>query len=86
MWLAGRNLMRERVDARWVAALGVTGSVAAFFVHGLGDYFLFSTPLYTIFWLLLAVGTSWPRMTPQGALGGHPAGSADTLAYDKVVA
>jgi O-antigen ligase len=62
LWLATRNILREPPDGKWALGLGATAAVVAFFFHGLGDYFLFSTPLYILFWLLLAVSALWPRM------------------------
>jgi hypothetical protein len=55
LWLALRGILRAPVDARWAIGLGVGASLAAFFFHGFLDYFLFSTPLYVIFWLLLGL-------------------------------
>jgi hypothetical protein len=62
VWLAMRNALREPADGKWVLGLGATASIVAFLFHGLGDYFLFTTPIYTIFWLLLAISALWPRM------------------------
>jgi len=57
LWRAGRGVLRGPLDARWAIGLGVGASLVAFFFHGFLDYFLFSTPLYVIFWLLLGVAT-----------------------------
>jgi hypothetical protein len=61
LWLAGlalwhglRGVLRGPADPRWAIGLGVTAALAAFLVHGFLDYFLFSTPMYTVFWFLLA--------------------------------
>ena len=54
-WRAVRNLLRGPIDAGWVVALGATAALIAFLVHGLVDYFLFSTPLYIAFWFIMAV-------------------------------
>jgi hypothetical protein len=67
LWRAGRNLLREPLDAAWAAGLGVTAALVAFFLHGVADYFLFSTPMYTIFWFLLGVAVLWPRMAGRPA-------------------
>jgi O-antigen ligase len=56
LWLALRRLLRGPLDARWAIHLGATAGLVAFFFHGFADYFLFSTPMYTVFWFLLAVG------------------------------
>ena len=65
LWLSVRGLLRGAGDARWALGMGVTASLVAFFFHGFGDYFLFSTPLYTIFWLLIGIGVLWTRL-PSG--------------------
>ncbi len=62
LWLSVRGLLREPVEARWVLGLGAAAATVAFFFHGFLDYFLFSTPLYVIFWLLFAIASLWPRM------------------------
>jgi O-antigen ligase len=64
-WTALRNVLREPADAMWVIGLGATASALAFLFHGLADYFLFATPIYTIFWLLLAISVLWPRMLSE---------------------
>jgi hypothetical protein len=69
LWMAARSALREALDARWLIGVGATASVTAFFFHGLGDYFLFTTPIYTVFWLLLAVSALWPRMIRGGETG-----------------
>ena len=62
VWRSARNVMREPVDALWVVSLGTTASLFAFFFHGFADYFLFSTPMYIIFWFVMAVSVCWPRL------------------------
>jgi hypothetical protein len=62
LWRAGRNVIREELSAFWVIGLAATASLVAFFFHGFADYFLFSTPMYTIFWLLMALSVLWPRL------------------------
>lgn len=57
IWRAVRNIMRERPGSVWVICLGATASIMAFFLHGVADYFLFATPIYVIFWFLLAAST-----------------------------
>lgn len=59
LWRTGRNLLRTPVNAVWLLGLGATASLVAFFAHGLLDYFLFSTPIYVIFWFLLAASSRW---------------------------
>jgi len=61
LWRAARNLLRERVDASWVVALGATAALVAFLVHGFVDYFLFSTPLYIAFWFVMAASVCWTK-------------------------
>lgn len=65
LWKIARNLLRIPVSGLWILGLGASASIMAFFAHGLVDYFLFSTPIYTIFWLLLAVSVCWPRLIPD---------------------
>ncbi|MEO8285854.1 MAG: O-antigen ligase family protein [Chloroflexota bacterium] len=67
LWCAIRSLMREPVGPVWIAGIGVTAALVAFYVHGLVDYFLFSTPIYLAFWFLVAVAVGWPRMSVPGA-------------------
>jgi hypothetical protein len=57
LWLALARVVRAPPDARWAISLGVGASLVAFFLHGFLDYFLFSTPLYVIFWLLIGVSS-----------------------------
>jgi hypothetical protein len=67
MWKAFRSALRLPVDGTWILGVGATASVVAFYFHGLGDYFLFTTPLYTIFWLLLAASMVWPLLVRRQA-------------------
>jgi hypothetical protein len=46
--------------------LGATASLVAFFVHGVADYFLFSTPLYMVFWFMLSVSGRWSALESEG--------------------
>ncbi|MEO6456973.1 MAG: O-antigen ligase family protein [Chloroflexia bacterium] len=67
IWRSVRNILREPVDALWVVTVGMTAGLAAFFFHGFLDYFLFSTPIYIIFWFAMAVSVFWPRLvSPSG--------------------
>lgn len=59
LWRAGRDLMRSAVGPMWLLGLGATAALVAFFAHGMVDYFLFSTPIYVIFWFLLAISSRW---------------------------
>jgi hypothetical protein len=43
----------------WVVCVAAGAALLSFFLHGLVDYFLFSTPLYTIFWFIMAISTQW---------------------------
>jgi hypothetical protein len=45
----------------WVVCVAAGASLLSFFLHGLADYFLFSTPLYTIFWFIMAISTQWGK-------------------------
>ncbi|MFL5732968.1 MAG: O-antigen ligase family protein [Chloroflexia bacterium] len=63
MWLALRGVLRGPVDGRWALCLGATAGLAAFFFHGFFDYFLFSTPMYAVFWFLLGLAVSSRRQT-----------------------
>jgi uncharacterized membrane protein len=55
MWRGGRNVLHGEVGAAWVIGLSATAALAAFFLHGLADYFLFSTPIYIMFWMLMGI-------------------------------
>ncbi len=58
LWRAARNVLHRPVNPTWVLVLGATASLVAFFFHGFADYFLFATPIYVVFWFLLAVATT----------------------------
>jgi len=62
VWHSARNILREPVGAVWIVALGMTAGLVAFFFHGFVDYFLFSTPIYIIFWFAMAVSVFWPKL------------------------
>lgn len=76
LWLVGTALWRTfrnvvvPVDANswpqmagmWVVCVATSAALISFFVHGLVDYFLFSTPLYIIFWFVMAVSMLWPLL------------------------
>ena len=66
LWRAARSVLRQPVDGWWILGLGATASLVAFFFHGLGDYFLFSTPMYVTFWFVLSLATRWPVMRQSG--------------------
>jgi len=73
LWLAlaalvrsGRNILREKPGAPWFIGLGAMAAMVAFFFHGFMDYFLFSTPLYVIFWALMSIAVMWPLMAVRG--------------------
>ncbi|HUP27246.1 MAG TPA: O-antigen ligase family protein [Chloroflexia bacterium] len=72
LWRSLRNILRQPVCAAWVLCLGATASLVCFFLHGFADYFLFSTPIYITFWLIMAVSVGWPsllnRQLPAGKL------------------
>jgi hypothetical protein len=65
LWQAGHALLRSQRGPMWLLGLGVTASLAAFFTHGVVDYFLFSTPLYAIFWFLLSVSGIWVSLKAE---------------------
>ncbi len=65
VWRSIRNILREPVDALWVACLGMTAGLIAFYFHGFADYFLFSTPMYIIFWFAMAVSVFWPKLVDR---------------------
>ncbi|MBF6613183.1 MAG: O-antigen ligase family protein [Chloroflexi bacterium] len=65
LWRGVRNLLRLPVSVAWIAGLGATAGMLAFFSHGFVDYFLFSTPMYVTFWLTLGLGVCWPKLMPQ---------------------
>ena len=60
LWKATRNVLREPASPVWIVGLGATAALAAFFAHGVVDYFLFATPIYVSFWFLMAVAVNWP--------------------------
>lgn len=59
MWRAVRDLLRATVGPVWILGVGATAALVAFFAHGMVDYFLFSTPIYVIFWFLIAASSRW---------------------------
>jgi hypothetical protein len=59
LWRAGRDLLRAPTGPVWLLGIGATAALVAFFAHGVVDYFLFSTPIYVIFWFLLAASARW---------------------------
>ncbi|HYP41500.1 MAG TPA: O-antigen ligase family protein [Chloroflexia bacterium] len=69
LWRTVRNILREAVGPLWVVCLGAAAGVVAFYVHGVVDYFLFATPLYFIFWFLLAVSVQWPSLVRRAEAG-----------------
>ncbi|MDQ5822590.1 MAG: O-antigen ligase family protein [Chloroflexota bacterium] len=46
----------------WVVCVAAGAALLSFFLHGMVDYFLFSTPLYTIFWFIMAISTQWRNL------------------------
>jgi hypothetical protein len=55
LWRGVRGVLRGPTTAAWAIHLGATAALAGFMVHGFVDYFLFSTPLYACFWLVMAI-------------------------------
>jgi hypothetical protein len=71
-WL-GLSLLRALRDlsaSGRLAGLGWGLAAAAFFVHGLVDYFLEFTPLFGLFWMLLGLTAACAEGPPPGALRG----------------
>jgi O-antigen ligase len=66
LWTAFRALLRSPRGPLWLLGLGATASLVAFFVHGVADYFLFSTPLYMVFWFMLSVSGRWSALESEG--------------------
>ncbi|MEP6776193.1 MAG: hypothetical protein ABJA50_11420, partial [Chloroflexota bacterium] len=64
-WKAGRALLTLQDGPLWLLGLGTTASLVAFFTHGVIDYFLFSTPLYVIFWFLLSISGKWVTLKAE---------------------
>lgn len=62
------GLLSPAALAMWVVCLGASAALVAFLLHGLVDYFLFSTPLYTIFWFVLGVSVLWPGLVSNSGL------------------
>jgi O-antigen ligase len=70
LWRTGRNVLRPFEEGTrpvytagvWVVCMAAGAALLSFFLHGLVDYFLFSTPLYTIFWFIMAISTLWPML------------------------
>ncbi len=60
LWSAVRIVLGKGQGAHglWLLKLGAAASLIAFFFHGMVDYFLFSTPIYVIFWFIMAVAGS----------------------------
>jgi O-antigen ligase len=56
---SNRSALLNRSSSVWFLGVGATASLVAFFAHGMVDYFLFSTPIYVIFWFLLAASARW---------------------------
>ena len=59
---AARNLKRHFHDPLWVWQLALIGSLVAWYVHGLVDYFYEFMPTNTAFWLLVGLAISLYRM------------------------
>jgi O-antigen ligase len=55
LWRAIKATLRSPAGATWALSLGAMASLVAFLVHGFVDYFLFSTPLYVMFWLVVGI-------------------------------
>jgi O-antigen ligase len=72
-----RNIVTQPTGARWVLAAGVSAASVAFFLHGFADYFLFTTPIFVMFWLCLSISVLWPQMNRRERAGGQgPHGTA----------
>ncbi len=63
-WLA---LWRAATGADAILSLALGGSLLAFFVHGLLDYFLEFVPLYLLFWTVVALVVALADMTATSA-------------------
>ncbi len=61
LWRAVRGLLRMPTGPSWLLGVGTTSALVAFFAHGVVDYFLFSTPIYVVFWFLLAASAASVR-------------------------
>jgi O-antigen ligase len=56
---------RVRSDTWWVWRLALAGSLVAWFLHGLADYFYEPLPTNLAFWLVAAVALAAPRAESQ---------------------
>jgi hypothetical protein len=54
LWRALRGVLKSPVNGLWILSVALTASLVAFFSHGLVDYFLFSTPMYVLFWFVMS--------------------------------
>jgi O-Antigen ligase len=53
--------LRRHAEARSLAGLGCAAAAAAFFVHGLLDYFFEFTPLFGLFWVTLGLTAAFEQ-------------------------
>jgi O-antigen ligase len=69
LWRIARHALRGVTGPVWLLGLGASASCLAFFAHGFVDYFLFSTPIYILYWFLLGVAVLWPSAARNSAHG-----------------
>jgi hypothetical protein len=70
LWRSMRNMLMPFDPANrpmytagvWVVCVAAGAALLSFLLHGLVDYFLFSTPLYTAFWFIMAISTQWGNL------------------------
>lgn len=73
LWRTARNTLLPfdggtrplRTAGVWVVCAAAGAALLSFLLHGLVDYFLFSTPLYTIFWFIMAISALWPILISE---------------------
>jgi hypothetical protein len=55
LWRGARGALKGPTVGTWAIHLGALAALIGFMVHGFVDYFLFATPLYAAFWLVMAI-------------------------------
>jgi hypothetical protein len=57
LWRSVKSSLRSPAGATWAMRLGGLAALVAFLIHGFVDYFLFSTPLYVMFWFVIGIAS-----------------------------
>ncbi len=93
LWRALRGVLKSPVNGLWVLSVALTASLVAFFSHGLVDYFLFSTPMYVLFWFVMSqsagegAGRGWQSLphTPPSSDHAHSDAEQAIVASDLTI-